>query len=85
MQLTGYPHLATEATVDLVNRRIADHNLITPDSNRDAFTVLEEAGKTGGALVPRGVATMADAKHGSEAHRHEGAPQQQGRTQACSP
>ena len=57
-----YLHLAIEVMIDLVNRMIAAHNPGTPDSNRDAFTALEEkAGKTGGALVPRGVFTMTDA------------------------
>jgi uncharacterized protein YutE (UPF0331/DUF86 family) len=34
-----------EAVLDLVNHWIADRSLGTPETNRDAFTVLEQAGE----------------------------------------
>ena len=40
-----YLHLAMEAVLDLVNHWIADRALGTPETNRDAFTVLERAGE----------------------------------------
>ena len=40
-----YLHLAIEAAIDLANHWIADQGLRTPDSNRDSFTMLEEAGE----------------------------------------
>ena len=48
-----YLHLAVEAVIDLANHWIADHGLRTPDSNRDSFTVLEEAGEIDVALAER--------------------------------
>ena len=48
-----YLHLAVEAAIDLANHWIADRGLRTPDSNRDAFTVLEEAGEVGAGLADR--------------------------------
>jgi uncharacterized protein YutE (UPF0331/DUF86 family) len=40
-----YLHLAVEACLDLANHCIAERELPTPDSNRDTFTVLENAGE----------------------------------------
>ena len=48
-----YLHLAVEAVIDLANHWIADHGLRTPDSNRDSFTVPEEAGEIDVALAER--------------------------------
>lgn len=48
-----YLHLAVEAVIDLANHWIADQGLRTPDSNRDTFTVLEEAGEIEVALAER--------------------------------
>ena len=48
-----YLHLAAEAAIDLANHWIADRGLRTPDSNRDSFTVLEEAGEIDAALAER--------------------------------
>ena len=48
-----YLHLAVEAAIDLANHWIADRGLRTPDSNRDSFTVLEEAGEIEPALAER--------------------------------
>ena len=48
-----YLHLAVEAAIDLANHRIADQGLRTPDSNRDSFSVLEEAGEIEAALAER--------------------------------
>ena len=48
-----YLHLAAEASIDLANHWIADQGLRTPDSNRDAFTVLEEAGELDATLAER--------------------------------
>lgn len=48
-----YLHLAIEAAIDLANHWIADHGFRTPDSNRDTFTVLEEAGEIEAALAER--------------------------------
>ena len=48
-----YLHLAAEAAIDLANHWIADRGLRTPESNRDAFTVLEEAGEIRTALAER--------------------------------
>ena len=48
-----YLHLAVEAAIDLANHWIADRALRTPDSNRDSFTVLEEAGEIETALDER--------------------------------
>ena len=47
-----YLHLAVEAAIDLANHRIADQGLRTPDSNRDSFTVLEEAGASSAGAQP---------------------------------
>ena len=48
-----YLHLAVEAAIDLANHWIADQGLRTPDSNRDTFAVLEEAGEIEAALAGR--------------------------------
>ena len=48
-----YLHLAAEAALDLANHWIADRGLRTPDSNRDSFTVLEEAGELDVVLAER--------------------------------
>ena len=48
-----YLHLAVEAAIDVANHWIADQGLRTPDSNRDTFTVLEEAGEFDAALAER--------------------------------
>ena len=48
-----YLHLAVEASIDLANHWIADQGLRTPDSNRDSFTVLEEAGEIDATLAER--------------------------------
>lgn len=48
-----YLHLAIEASIDVANHWIADQGLRTPDSNRDTFTVLEEAGELEAALADR--------------------------------
>ena len=48
-----YLHLAVEAAIDLANHWIADQGLRTPDSNRDSFTVLEEAGEIEAPLAER--------------------------------
>ena len=48
-----YLHLAVEAAIDLANHWIADRGLRTPDSNRDSFTVLEEAGEIDAARAER--------------------------------
>ena len=48
-----YLHLAVEAAIDLANHWIADQGLRTPDSNRDSFTVLEEAGEIEARLAER--------------------------------
>ena len=52
-----YLHLVVEASIDLANHCIADQDLRTPDSNRDSFTVLEEAGEMG--ATPTAVLTPA--------------------------
>ena len=48
-----YVHLAIEAAIDLANHWIAERSLRTPDSNRDSFMVLEEAGEIEVALADR--------------------------------
>ena len=48
-----YLHLAIEAAIDLANHWIADQGLRTPDSNRDSFTVLEEAGEIEATVAER--------------------------------
>ena len=48
-----YLHLVLEAAIDLGNHWIADGGLRTPDSNRDSFMVLEEAGEIEPALAQR--------------------------------
>ena len=48
-----YLHLAVEAAIDLANHWIADQGLRTPDSNRDSFTVLEEAGEIEATVAER--------------------------------
>ena len=48
-----YLHLAAESAIDIANHWIADQGLRTPDSNRDTFTVLEEAGEIDTTLAER--------------------------------
>lgn len=48
-----YLHLAAEAAVDLANHWIAQGRLRAPDTNRDTFSVLEEAGETSADLADR--------------------------------
>ena len=48
-----YLHLAVEAAIDLANHWIADRGLRTPNSNRDSFTVLEEAGEIEATMAER--------------------------------
>ena len=48
-----YLHLAVEAAIDLANHWIADQGLRTPNSNRDSFTVLEEAGEIEATVAER--------------------------------
>ena len=48
-----YLHLAAEAAIDLANHWLADRGLRTPDTNRDTFSVLEEAGEVTGDLADR--------------------------------
>jgi len=48
-----YLHLAMEAVLDVANHWIADAGLRTPDTNRDAFTSLEEAGEIAPELAQR--------------------------------
>jgi uncharacterized protein YutE (UPF0331/DUF86 family) len=48
-----YLHLAMEACLDLANHCIADRRLPTPDTNRDTFTILEEAGELDPGLAER--------------------------------
>ena len=48
-----YLHLAMEATIDIANHWISDAGLRTPDTNRDIFVVLEQAGEIERALSER--------------------------------
>ena len=48
-----YLHLAMEATIDIANHWIADSGLRTPESYRDSFVVLEQAGEIDTALSER--------------------------------
>ena len=48
-----YLHLAMEATIDIANHWISDAGLRTPDTNRDIFVVLEQAGEIDPALSDR--------------------------------
>ena len=48
-----YLHLAAEAVLDLANHWIAERGLRTPETNRDTFTVIEEAGEIDAALAQR--------------------------------
>ena len=48
-----YLHLAMEATIDIANHWISDVGLRTPDTNRDIFVVLEQAGEIERALSER--------------------------------
>lgn len=48
-----YLHLAMEATIDIANHWIADAGLRTPDTNREIFVVLEQAGEIEQALSER--------------------------------
>ena len=46
-------HLAMEATIDIANHWIAETGLRTPESHRDSFVVLEQAGEIDTALSER--------------------------------
>ena len=48
-----YLHLAAEAAIDIANHWICDAGLRTPDTNRDVFLVLEQAGEIDRALSDR--------------------------------
>lgn len=48
-----YLHLAVEAAIDLANHWIAEEGLRSPESNRDTFNVLEEAGELPRELAER--------------------------------
>ena len=48
-----YLHLAMEATIDIANHWIAEAGLRTPESYRDSFVVLEQAGEIDIALSER--------------------------------
>ena len=48
-----YLHLVTEAAIDLANHWISDRGLRTPESNRDSFLVLEQAGELDSDLSRR--------------------------------
>ena len=48
-----YLHLAMEATIDIANHWISDVGLRTPDTNRDIFVVLQQAGEIDPALSDR--------------------------------
>lgn len=48
-----YLHLATEAAIDLANHWIATAGLRTPETNRDTFAVLAEAGEITPQLAER--------------------------------
>ena len=48
-----YLHLAMEATIDIANHWISDAGLRTPDTNRDIFVVLQQAGEIDPALSDR--------------------------------
>ena len=48
-----YLHLAIEATIDIANHWICDAGLRTPDTYRDSFTSLEEAGEIAPDLAQR--------------------------------
>lgn len=48
-----YLHLATEAAIDLANHWISDAGLRTPETNRDTFAVLQEAGEIDSELAEK--------------------------------
>ena len=48
-----YLHLAAEAAIDIANHWICDAGLRTPDTNRDVFLVLEQAGEIDRSLSDR--------------------------------
>ena len=48
-----YLHLAMEATIDIANHWIAEAGLRTPESYRDSFVVLEQAGEIDTTLSER--------------------------------
>lgn len=48
-----YLHLATEAAIDLANHWISTVGLRTPETNRDTFSVLEEAGEVSSDLAAK--------------------------------
>ena len=48
-----YLHLATEVAIDVANQWISAAGLRTPESNRDSFVVLEQAGELDPALSKR--------------------------------
>ena len=48
-----YLHLATEAAIDLANHWISTAGLRPPETNRDTFSVLEEAGEVSSDLAEK--------------------------------
>ena len=48
-----YLHLATEAAIDLANHWISTVGLRPPETNRDTFSVLEEAGEVSSDLAEK--------------------------------
>ena len=48
-----YLHLATEAAIDLANHWISDAGLRTPETNRDTFAILQEAGEVDAELAEK--------------------------------
>ena len=48
-----YLHLATEAAIDVANHWISHLGLRTPETNRDTFSVLEEAGEVSSDLAEK--------------------------------
>ena len=48
-----YLHLVAEAAIDVANHWISESGLRTPETNRDTFSVLEEAGAIDANLAER--------------------------------
>ena len=48
-----YLHLSAEAAIDLANHWIAGVGLRTPETNRDTFAVVQEAGEIDGELAEK--------------------------------
>ena len=48
-----YLHLATEAAIDLANHWISQRRLRVPETNRDTFSILEDAGEIDADLAER--------------------------------